>query len=121
MRVAVPKQSLNRLLRWSQRGLAACAVAMLGYCVFVVVDTRVFQERESRNLQRLLEARDRFTRRHTQLAQLGQRAVEGRQRRDFGSGQQAELSAFVARGLQRGLDVAHVPCELHGVFQGFCC
>ena len=57
MRVAVPKQSLKKLLRWSQRGLLACAVAMLGYCAFVVVDTRVFQERESRALQRLLEDR----------------------------------------------------------------
>jgi sortase A len=55
MRVAVPKQSLKKLLRWSQRGLFACAVAMLGYCAFIVVDTRVFQERESRTLQRLLE------------------------------------------------------------------
>jgi sortase A len=55
MRVAVPKQSLKKLLRWSQRGLFACAVAMLGYCAFVLVDTRVFQERESRTLQRLLE------------------------------------------------------------------
>jgi sortase A len=55
MRVAVPKQSLKQLLRWSQYGLVICAVAMLGYCAFVVVDTRVFQERESRALQRLLE------------------------------------------------------------------
>ena len=55
MRVAIPKQSLKKLLRWSQRGLFACAVALLGYCAFVVVDTRVFQERESRTLQLLLE------------------------------------------------------------------
>ena len=55
MRVAVPNQSLKKLLRWSQRGLFACAVAMLGYCAFVVVDSRLFQERESRTLQRLLE------------------------------------------------------------------
>lgn len=55
MRVAVPKQSLKKLLRWSHRGLFACGVAMLGYCAFVVVDTRLFQERESRTLQRLLE------------------------------------------------------------------
>src|SRR5512140_3462591 len=55
MTVAVPRQSLKKLLRWSQFGLVACAVAMLGYCAFVVVDTRVFQERESRTLQRLLE------------------------------------------------------------------
>ena len=55
MRVAVPKQSLKNLLRWSQYGLLACGVAMLGYCVFVVVDTQVFQARESRILQRFLE------------------------------------------------------------------
>lgn len=55
MRVAVPKQSLKNLLRWSQRGLLACAGAMLGYCAFVVVDTRLFQERESRTLERFLE------------------------------------------------------------------
>jgi LPXTG-site transpeptidase (sortase) family protein len=55
MRVTVPRQSLKKLLRWSQRGLFACAVAMLGYSAFVVVDTRVFQERESRTFQRLLE------------------------------------------------------------------
>jgi len=57
MRVAVSKQSLKNLLRWSQRGLLACAVALLGYCAFVLVDTRVFQERESRAFQRLLEDR----------------------------------------------------------------
>jgi sortase A len=55
MRVAVPKKSLKKLLRWSQRGLLACAVALLGYSAFVLIDTRVFQERESRTLQRLLE------------------------------------------------------------------
>ena len=55
MRVAVPKQSLKKLLRWSQRGFFACATAMLGYCAFVVVDTRVFQERESHTFQRLLD------------------------------------------------------------------
>ncbi len=55
MRVAIPKKSLKKLLRWSQRGLLVCAATMLGYCAFVVVDTRVFQERESRILQRFLE------------------------------------------------------------------
>lgn len=55
MRVAVPKASVKTLLRWSQRALFACAVAMLGYCAFVIVDTRVFQARESRTLQHLLE------------------------------------------------------------------
>lgn len=55
MRVAVSKKSLKKLLRWSQRGLLACGVAMLGYCVFVVVDAHLFQERESRTLELLLD------------------------------------------------------------------
>ena len=51
MRVVVSKNSLKGILRWSQVGLFACAAVMLGYCAFVLVDTRVFQDRESRNLQ----------------------------------------------------------------------
>lgn len=54
MKVAVPKQSLLGILRWSQVVLFACAAAMLGYCAFVLVDTYQFQRRESRDLQRLL-------------------------------------------------------------------
>jgi sortase A len=55
MRVVVSKNPLKELLGWSQTVLFACAAAMLGYCAFVIVDTYRFQERESRNLQRLLE------------------------------------------------------------------
>jgi sortase A len=55
MRVIVLRKSLRGILRWSQAGLFACAVLMLGYCTLVLVDTRVFQERESRALQHLLE------------------------------------------------------------------
>ena len=56
MRVTVAKQSLTELMRWSRIALFACAGGMLGYCAFVLVDTRVFQDRESRNLERRLEA-----------------------------------------------------------------
>lgn len=55
MRVAVPKKSLMGILRWSQVVLFASAAAMLGYCALVLVDTYQFQERESRDFQRLLE------------------------------------------------------------------
>jgi sortase A len=53
--MAVSKKSLKELLRCSQRGLFACAMVMLGYCAFVLVDACVYQERESRTLQHLLE------------------------------------------------------------------
>lgn len=55
MRVVVSKKSLEGILRWSQIGLFVCAAALLGYFGFVVADTYRFQDRESRNLQRLLE------------------------------------------------------------------
>ncbi len=54
MTVVVPRTSLKGLLRWGRRALLACGVVMLGYCAYVAVDTWVFQERESRELERLL-------------------------------------------------------------------
>jgi len=54
MKVVVPKYAMKEILRWSQVALFAGAAVMLGYCAFVLVDTRVFQDRESRDLQRLL-------------------------------------------------------------------
>jgi sortase A len=56
MRVVMSKKSLTGILRWSQIVLLICGVAMLGYCAFVLLDTRLFQDRESRSLQHLLEA-----------------------------------------------------------------
>jgi sortase A len=55
MKVVVLKNSLKGIMRWSQVALFASAAVMLGYCAFVLVDTRVFQEHESRDLQRLLD------------------------------------------------------------------
>lgn len=55
MTVIVPKQVLRRLLRRSQFGLLAGAIALLGYSGFVLVDTYMFQERESRSFERSIE------------------------------------------------------------------
>ena len=63
MRLMVKKEPLRRILRWTQLLLFAGAVALLGYCGFVVVDARIFQQRESRDLQRLLEDRASASRR----------------------------------------------------------
>ena len=48
MRVAVPQQSVTRLLRWSQVALGAAAVGMLGYCALVLTDTWIFQKQTRR-------------------------------------------------------------------------
>ncbi len=57
MRLVVPQQPLRRLLRWTERGLFAGAIAMFAYCGFVLMDTWVFQKAGRRQLERLLAVR----------------------------------------------------------------
>ena len=57
MRLRVGKEPLRRILKWAQRALFACAILLLGYCGFALVDAWVFQRRESGDLDRLLRDR----------------------------------------------------------------
>ena len=57
MRLIVRKEPLRRILKWAQRALFACAVLLLGYCGFALVDAWIFQRRESQDLDRLLRDR----------------------------------------------------------------
>jgi len=57
MKVVVGKALLRGTLQWTQRLLAAAAILLLSYCGFVLVDAWVFQQRESRTLQQLLDNR----------------------------------------------------------------
>jgi sortase A len=41
-------------MKWAQRALSACAVLLLCYCGFTLVDAWVFQKRESGDLDRML-------------------------------------------------------------------
>jgi sortase A len=59
MTLVFKKKPLKRFLKWGQRAFFACAVLLLGYCAFALVDAWIFQRRESRELDRLL--RDRQT------------------------------------------------------------
>ena len=55
MRVVLSRVLARRILRWTERGLITCAVVMLAYCGFVLLDTWAFQRREQRQLdQRLI-------------------------------------------------------------------
>jgi sortase A len=56
MKVVVSQRGIRLILRWAQRALFAGAVVLLGYCGFAVVDTWVFQRRESIALDRLQRA-----------------------------------------------------------------
>jgi len=55
MKVVVRKALLRGTLQWIQRLFAAAAILLLGYCGFVLVDAWVFEQRESRVLQQLLD------------------------------------------------------------------
>jgi len=57
MRFIVQRAPLKRMLKWGQRAFFACAVLLLGYCGFALVDAWIFQRRESRELDRLLRGR----------------------------------------------------------------
>jgi sortase A len=48
MRVAVPRKSIRRVLRWSQAALLAAAAGMLGYCGYALADTWIFERQASR-------------------------------------------------------------------------
>jgi sortase A len=61
MRILIKRAALKGILKWAQRFFFTGAVLLLGYCVFVFEDAWVFQQRESRNLQRLLEERHKTT------------------------------------------------------------
>ena len=55
MKVVLQKTSLRLLLKWAQRTLLTSGILTLGYCGFVLVDAWMFQKRESRHLELLLE------------------------------------------------------------------
>jgi sortase A len=56
MKLIVRQEPLRRILNWAQRALFAGAFLSLGYCGFVLADAWIFQKRESRDLDHLLDA-----------------------------------------------------------------
>ncbi len=54
MRIVVHSKSLRGPLGWAQLALFAAGILLLGYCAFVVVDTWIFQARESAALERFV-------------------------------------------------------------------
>jgi sortase A len=62
VRLMVTKKSIRRLLCWGQRVFFSGAVLALGYCGFILVDTWIFQNRASRDLEsRLHDQRGAYT------------------------------------------------------------
>ena len=57
MKLVIAKEPPVGILKWVQRAFFACAVLLLGYSGFVVLDTWAFQRRESVDLDRLLRDR----------------------------------------------------------------
>lgn len=57
MKVVVGKEPLRGIFKWTSRSLFACAILLLGYCGFALVDAWIFQRRASQDLDRQLIAR----------------------------------------------------------------
>lgn len=74
MRLVVQEQALRTILAWSQRLLFAGAIVLLGYGGYVLADTWLFQRRESRQFERLLDQRQALT---VPAALTGQPALAG--------------------------------------------
>jgi len=51
MRLVLIQDPVKLMLRWSRRLLFAVGASALGYCTFVVVDSRMFQQRELHQLE----------------------------------------------------------------------
>jgi sortase A len=56
MRLVISRRPLHRILKWIQRVLLTGAVVTLAYCGYVIVDARMFQKEERRQLETLLIA-----------------------------------------------------------------
>ena len=61
MKILVKKHSARWALQWAQRALFAGAIVMLGYCGFVLVDTWIFQARESVALEQFVPTNNTST------------------------------------------------------------
>ena len=57
MTLVFKKEAVKQFLKWGQRVFFACAVLLLGYCAFALVDAWTFQRRENLDLDRMLRDR----------------------------------------------------------------
>jgi sortase A len=55
--MSAANKPMQRVLRWTQRMLFACAALLLGYCTFVLVNAWIFQKRANATLERLVRDR----------------------------------------------------------------
>ncbi len=79
MKLTVERASVRRILLWTQRTLFAGAVALLGYCAFVWVDSSIFQKRADLELERRLrDARATASRRQEALPAIAPDGLIGR-------------------------------------------
>jgi sortase A len=111
MRLVVRRSALRRALLWPQRMLFAGAALLLGYGGFVLADTWLFQQRESRRFEQLLAQREAVGRNSkvpaVPIAHTGQQGLLGRLEI-----QRLGLSAMVMEGDDRRTlrrAVGHVP------------
>jgi len=97
-----------------QRALFGCAILLLGYCGFALVDAWIFQRRESRDLDRLVRARAGERRRASGSPGKRARHRGGRSDRPPRDSPSARFRGGRRRGRQTTLRraVGHIPGTL---------
>jgi sortase A len=58
VKIIVDKRSFHSILKWTQRALISASAIMLTYCAVVVTDTWMFQRREHRRLEQIIQTVD---------------------------------------------------------------
>jgi len=76
MKLFIKSTLPKRGMLWTQRVLFAGAILMLGYCGFVLLDTFIFQKRESAALEEFVPARPAVS--HVTLPAIGPDGLIGR-------------------------------------------
>ena len=57
MKLVIGQTPLKHILQWTQRALFGAGILALGYCGYVLIDSWMFQQRERRHLDQLLQDR----------------------------------------------------------------
>jgi len=57
VKLVIGQTPLKHILQWTQRALFGAGILALGYCGYVLIDSWMFQQRERRHLDQLLQDR----------------------------------------------------------------
>jgi len=97
MRLRIERETAPAVLKWAQRALNVCAVVLLSYCAFALVDSWRFQRRESRDLDRLLREQRAASQGTPQPVPIPPEAAPAPWRTDWSAASRSRACSFPRR------------------------